>query len=111
MNLCTNANQAMEGQGALTIELCRCKYAVDNEGNTRRTGKWVKLSVGDTGQGIEKKIEDRIFEPFFTTKAIGIGTGLGLATVHGIVKQYGGEINFISKVGEGTVFSIYLPAL
>jgi PAS domain S-box-containing protein len=112
MNLCTNANQAMEGHGTLKVEFCNYELSEDEELQPKNTSikKWVRLTVQDTGCGIDKKVNDRIFEPFFTTKAVGQGTGLGLATVHGIVKQYDGEIFFSSQTGVGTVFYIYLPA-
>jgi len=73
-------------------------------------GKFVCLSVADTGCGIDDENQARIFEPFFTTKEVGKGTGLGLATVYGIVKQHHGWVEIESKVGEGSVFSVYLPA-
>ena len=112
MNLCTNANHAMEGMGTITIELKRLNYIEHADGKQENTNNdWVCLKVKDSGCGIEKKIAERIFEPFFTTKPVGKGTGLGLASVHGIVKQYGGEIYFKSEIGIGTIFYIYLPAL
>ncbi len=112
MNLCNNANHAMEGNGILSVELENFDHIEDHEGHIiSSNNNWIRLKVKDTGCGIEKKISDRIFEPFFTTKSVGQGLGLGLATVHGIVKQYGGEIFFQSEVGIGTVFYIYLPAL
>lgn len=112
MNLCTNANHAMEGQGTLTVELSRSDYIIHADGTKEGTeNQWVLLKVKDTGCGIEEKIKDRVYDPFFTTKSVGQGTGLGLSTVHGIVKQYGGEIYFTSEIGKGTIFYIYLPAL
>jgi two-component system, cell cycle sensor histidine kinase and response regulator CckA len=112
MNLCTNANHAMEGHGMLTVELDRIPHIEQPDGTiTETSNSWIRIQVSDSGCGIEKKISERIFEPFFTTKGVGHGTGLGLATVHGIVKQYGGEIYFSSEIGKGTVFYIYLPAL
>ena len=112
MNLCVNARDAMlpEG-GTLTIGLAaaelRDKEFLDVY--ELKAGKYVILSVSDTGKGIEQKILDRIFEPFFTTKPVGKGTGLGLATVFGIVKQHNGAIIPDSEVGTGTVFKVYLP--
>jgi two-component system, cell cycle sensor histidine kinase and response regulator CckA len=112
MNLLTNANHSMNGKGTLTVELRRLDYLEKADGSIERSGReWIKILVRDTGCGIEDKIKDRIFDPFFTTKVVGQGTGLGLATVHGIVKQYGGEIYFKTILGKGTNFYIYLPAL
>jgi signal transduction histidine kinase len=102
----------MEGNGLLTIELEKVdNIEYPNGKKVHTNNNWIKLKVEDTGCGIEKKVKDRIFEPFFTTKSVGQGLGLGLATVHGIVKQYGGEIFFTSEIGIGTVFYLYLPAL
>jgi CheY-like chemotaxis protein len=72
-------------------------------------GNYVKIRVSDTGKGIPQDIMNSIFEPYFTTKAPGEGTGMGLAMVHGIIESYGGRITVESKIGEGTVFTIYLP--
>ena len=112
MNLCTNANHAMDGVGILTVSLNRSNHIKHTDGRTEFTGNdWICLKVSDTGCGIENKIAERIFEPFFTTKAVGKGTGLGLASVHGIVEQYKGKIYFNTEIGQGTSFYIYLPAL
>ncbi len=112
MNLVVNARDAMPDGGELTIktesvtlgeEYCRAvSYA--------RPGRFIRLSISDTGLGIEDKLLRHIFEPFFTTKDIGKGTGLGLAVVYGIVKQHEGWINVHSAQGQGTTFRIYLPA-
>lgn len=112
INLCTNANYAVNGHGTISVELKSSKYIKYPDGKIiKNKYSWILLKVKDTGCGIEQKIRDRIFEPFFTTKSVGQGTGLGLSTVHGIVKQYGGEIFFDSEIGKGTVFYIYLPAV
>jgi CheY-like chemotaxis protein len=113
MNLCTNAAQAMEGRGTLTVRLntvdIAYKFALSH--GTLSAGRYIRLTVKDTGRGIERATLDRIFEPFFTTKAVGQGTGLGLSTVHGIVTQQGGALNVDSRPGTGTTFEVYLPQM
>ena len=114
-NLCTNARDAMidkNGGGNLTIKTSRSDAAAARkDGFVHVTeGDYVLLEVIDTGAGIPPELMQKIFEPFFTTKAVGHGTGLGLATVYGIVKQSGGYIYPVSKQGRGTTFKIFLPA-
>jgi PAS domain S-box-containing protein len=104
LNLAVNGRDAMEGGGVLTLST---RLAPPAEGSGAAS---VILSVGDTGAGMDGETLARIFEPFFTTKEAGKGTGLGLSTVHGIVKQHGGDISVASKPGEGTVFTLRLPA-
>lgn len=111
MNLCINARDAMPKGGRLTVGI----ELVDIDATTHahieaRTGKYARLSVTDVGCGMSEEIISRIFEPFFTTKEVGKGTGLGLATVYGIVKQHGGWIEVTSEVGKGSEFRIFLPA-
>lgn len=113
MNLCTNAKHAMDGVGNISVLIDKVenfKEYIPKVTNDNREG-WVRLIVKDTGKGIPMEIRDRIFEPFFTSKAVGQGTGLGLSIVHGIVKQYGGDIFFTSKINKGTTFYIYLPTI
>jgi PAS domain S-box-containing protein len=111
MNLCVNARDAMPQGGTLTIAT---GDATVKEGGVIGQpyvppGDYVRLSVTDTGTGMSKEIQEHIFDPFFTTKEVSKGTGLGLATVYGIVKQSGGYVWFDSEVGQGTCFTIYLP--
>ena len=113
MNLCTNAYHAMEEKGGiLKVNLSNIELKTDDlTGSDITPGPYLFLKVGDTGQGMEKDVIERIFDPYFTTKNKDKGTGLGLAVVYGIVKEYGGDIRVYSEPGNGTVFTIYLPQL
>jgi len=113
MNLSINARDAMANGGTLSIETQNVQIEEDDAGRfptSCRPGNYVLLAVSDTGTGIDAETLEHIFEPFFTTKEAGKGTGLGLASVYGIVNQHGGAINVLTKVGEGTTFRVYLPA-
>jgi len=114
MNLCTNAGHALKENGGL-LKVGLGEEALGEEFTNGPSdlspGRYIKLTIGDTGHGIPPEIQQRIFNPYFTTKKKGEGTGLGLSVVHGIVKDCGGEILFDSEPGKGTVFSVYLPAV
>jgi PAS domain S-box-containing protein len=114
MNLCTNAAHAMrEKGGQLIIELSDGDLdgSIIEQHPYLSAGTYIKLTVSDTGHGMEKKIIDRIFDPFFTTKERGEGTGMGLAVVLGIVKSHGGTITVESTVGRGSHFNVFLPVI
>ena len=112
LNLAVNARDAMPGGGTLTIEVTEAPppSADEASGDPETWSSWVALRVRDTGEGIPEKLRKQIFEPFFTTKEHGRGTGLGLATVYGIVRQSGGVIRVRSRMGEGSTFTVLLPA-
>jgi len=113
INLCTNADHAMPDGGIIEIILNNIEL---DEANTAQhsdlyPGRYVNLTVTDTGHGISQEVIDRIFDPYFTTKDVGKGTGMGLSVVHGIVKKHNGAITVKSEPGKGTTFSIFFPAV
>jgi two-component system cell cycle sensor histidine kinase/response regulator CckA len=111
LNLCVNAWQAMPGGGDLFLKTRNVDYEeMKGEVYRAKQRKYVLLSVRDTGVGMDQEIVEKIFDPFFTTKEMGHGTGLGLASVYGIVKGHGGYIDVETKKGKGSTFKIYLPA-
>jgi signal transduction histidine kinase len=114
MNLCTNAAHAMDNTGG-TLTVALSEITLDSDMTAALPdllpGKYLKLTVEDTGHGIAPEILPKIFDPYFTTKRRGQGTGLGLATVHGIIKACGGGITVSSTPGQGTTFHLYFPVM
>ena len=110
INLAVNARDAMAGGGVLTIKTANARVEQDRDvkGEVMAAGEYVTITVADTGTGMDPATLERVFEPFFSTKGVGEGTGLGLATVDGIIKQSGGFVFAESTPGEGTTFTIYL---
>ena len=113
INLATNARDAMPNGGKLTIQADIVELGSEfiRTHGYGEIGEYARISVFDTGMGMDKETQQRIFEPFFTTKEVGKGTGLGLSIVYGIIKQHGGYINVESEPGKGATFRIYLPLI
>jgi len=110
-NLCVNARDAVAGAGAIAIETTGESFTPEHcaAHPAHLPGDYIRLSVSDNGCGMDKEVLGKLFEPFFTTKPVGEGTGLGLSTVYGIVRQNHGFIDVASKPGQGTTFHVYLP--
>ncbi len=114
MNLCANAEQAMREQGGIlnvTLTSAEITETLNQQFPELKSGRYLELSIQDSGQGMTDEVLERIFEPFFTTKGLGEGTGLGLAVVHGIIVGHGGHISVSSVIGKGTTFRVLLPQL
>jgi signal transduction histidine kinase/ActR/RegA family two-component response regulator len=111
MNLTLNARDAMPDGGTITVSTTRVQFDASNlpSNPDAKPGTYIRIQVADTGTGMDEQTRLRIFEPFFTTKGLNKGTGMGLATVYGIVKQHEGWIDVVSEKGRGTVFDTYIP--
>lgn len=113
LNLCLNSRDAMAKGGVLLLEtgLVELEAGMHGRFSELPPGRYVTISITDTGSGIPPEVQDHLFEPFFTTKPVGMGTGLGLSSVYGIVRQSGGGIEVHSQPGKGTIFRVYLPGI
>jgi CheY-like chemotaxis protein len=109
LNLCMNARDAIEGNGTLTVSVTNENIEADQPPHLK-PGKYIRLSVADTGKGMDEATIAKAVEPFFSTKAIGQGTGLGLSMAHGLASQLDGTLTIQSRLGDGTEVSIWLPA-
>ena len=114
LNILTNNHHAIDSSGG-SFDVGLSSAMVDAEFASKyanlKEGEYVKISIKDTGHGMDKEIVERIFEPFFTTKEVWQGTGLGLSMAHGIITGCGGEMTCESELGKGTTFNIYLPSI
>jgi two-component system NtrC family sensor kinase len=110
MNLVVNAQQAIQGQGVVTVRSCLFLQEMA-AGAELQKSTWLELTVTDNGCGIPRENLERIFDPFFTSKEVGKGTGLGLSVSYGIVHAHGGSIHVESVVGEGSTFKVLLPVV
>ena len=110
MNLVVNARDATPSTGRIRVESQTCTLTA-GEAEGAEPGEYVCVSVHDTGEGMDPDVAARVFEPFFTTKEQGRGTGLGLSVSYGIVQKHEGEIDFVSREGGGTRFTVYIPIL
>ena len=113
INLCTNAAHAMPDGGILEISIGNVEFDKDTTVRYHKLppNRYIKLTISDTGHGIQPEIKERIFDPYFTTKGVDEGSGLGLSVVHGIVKNHNGAISVNSEPGKGTIFNIYFPII
>lgn len=114
LNICSNAFYAMKEQGGVLeviLEEANLTGTTDIQGYRLKPGHYVKLTIRDTGTGMEPGVVQRIFEPYFTTRSVGEGTGMGLAVVHGIVKTHGGAVTVQSEPGKGSTFQVYFPVI
>jgi signal transduction histidine kinase/CheY-like chemotaxis protein len=114
MNLCTNAYHAMQETGGtleVTLKEVNISYETSVERVGMKVGRHLELTVKDAGHGMGPEVLDRIFEPYYTTKELGKGTGLGLSVTHGIIKNHGGDISVSSRLGKGSIFTVYLPVI
>jgi len=111
MNLCINARDACNGQGAIRVHFGQMLIDGEQASTQRAAGDYVTVSVADNGAGMSEETRERLFEPYFTTKDEGIGTGLGLAQVYGVVRHAGGFVDVESALGQGSTVTLAFPRL